>query len=538
MRRLAASLLALAALAAAAPGCAPEPGSRGFHGERRSELRPTDTSVSQMWRYETTDVVERHDADGGFRVHYTRAGKNAVRTTDADDSGVPDFVEAVGGVYAEVAARYQGQMGYRAPLSDSAVTGNGGDGRFDVYLLDFALSSDGAFRTDQCTSDPEQCIGYVVQENDFAGYSYPSPTAATRILGSHEYFHAVQDAYDHGQGVVLSEGTAVWATEQVYPSTNDLEDFVDGYLTRTDRSIDSPPPGPVPSFAYGSAIFFQFLSERYSPALIRQLWERCVNGQGHPSEPADVANPRWVVQLDALLKADHQASFAKAFREFQTWNFYLASAADPAKSYANGAYYPGVTATASTAPVQLFPMRVYYASAQSFRVPPAGRAAMTAALVDDPTSTDDDTRSLALLLGVRRQGRVAQLVDLADVEAGVETVDTSGTSELVVTVVNTAREGEGAVLSRRPGLCVGTPGEVALCRAAIDPALDAGVEPPDAGAPDAGAPDAGAPDAGVEPPPPPPQGCGCGATGSSGGALALLLLLFFRRPRGATLTSR
>lgn len=535
MRRLA---LLLPALAAAAPGCGAPEASRPLHGEVQSELRPTDTSVAQMWRYETTEVVEHFDADGGFRVHFTRAGKNAVRTTDADDSGVPDFVEAVGGVYAEVAAKYQGAMGFRAPLSDATIAGNGGDGRFDVYLLDFALASDGAFRTDQCTADPEQCIGYVVQENDFVGYSYPSATAATRILGSHEYFHAVQDAYDHAQGVVLSEGTAVWATEQVYPSTNDLEDFADGYLSRTDRSIDSPPPGPVPTFAYGSGIFFQFLSERYSPALVRQLWERCENGQGHPSEPADVANPRWVVQLDALLKANHQSSFAKAFREFQTWNFYLASAADPSKSYANGANYPGVTATASAAPVQLFPMRVYYASAQSFRVPPAGRPAMTAALVDDPASTEDDTRSLALLVAVRRQGRVAQLADLADPKAGVETVDTSGTSELVVTVVNTAREGEGAVLSRRPGLCVGTPREVALCHAAIDPAFDAGVEVVDAGVPDAGAPDAGAPDAGVDVPPPPPQGCGCGATGSPGAGLLLLLLGLGRLSRRATLTSR
>jgi MYXO-CTERM domain-containing protein len=537
---------ALLILPLALLGCGEESASRPLHeGRLQSELRPTDTATAQMWRYETTDVVERHDTDAGFRVHYTRAGKNAVRATDADDSGVPDFVEAVGGVYGEVAAKYQGQMGFRAPVSDATVSGNGGDGRFDVYLLDFALSADGAFRTDQCLTSPETCIGYVVQENDFAGYAYPSATAATRILGSHEYFHAIQDAYDHGQGVVLSEGTAVWATEQVYPATSDLEDFVGGYLSRTDRSLDSPPPGPVPSFAYGSAIFFQFLSEKYGPDLVRHLWERCENGQGHPSVAADVADPKWMVQLDALLAAEHQTSFARAFREFSTWNFYLSTAADPAKSYANGAAYPGVTATTSTAPVQLFPMRVYYASAQYFRVAAAGRASMTAALVDDPATADDDTRSLALLVAVRRAGRVVELADFADLKSGAQTVDSSGTAEVLVAVVNTAREGEGAVLSRRPGLCIGTPREVALCHAALDPAFDAGVEVADAGAPDAGAADAGSPDAGTGEPPLPPAGCGCAASGDSSVGTALLLagaLLLLARRRvgtsGATRASR
>ncbi len=52
-------------------------------GSRVDELRPTDTSSGEMWKFDPTDVVEQFDTDGGaFRVHFTRAGKNAVPLAD------------------------------------------------------------------------------------------------------------------------------------------------------------------------------------------------------------------------------------------------------------------------------------------------------------------------------------------------------------------------------------------------------------------------------------------------------------------------
>lgn len=331
--------LALVLAACGHDGSAPE-AVHGPHAAIAAALRPTDTSSSLMWRYGASDVVEAAGTDGGsFLVHYTRAGVHAVPALDVDDSGVPDFVDEVNRVYEEVGRLYHGPLAFRRPLSDQGLPDNGGDGRFDVYLLDFARAADGAFRVDTCPS-AAQCLGYVVQENDFATYGYPSTGVATRILGSHEYFHAVQAAYSNQQGVVVSEGTAVWATEQFDPSTADFEHFIGSYLERVDRSLDSPPPGPVPAFAYGSAIFFQFLSERYEPAIVRKLWEHLEPGMGDPAEPANLADPTWLVQLDALLVREYQSSFAQAFTEFATWNLWLGEAANPTKSYRHGGELP------------------------------------------------------------------------------------------------------------------------------------------------------------------------------------------------------
>jgi MYXO-CTERM domain-containing protein len=505
-------------------GCGDEPTRRTpLVASNAEELRPTDTSSTLMWRYQAGDVVASFGvADGGFRTHFTRAGVNAVPLADADDSGVPDFVEQVDATYEAVGALYHGPLAYRRPLSDATVNPNGGDARFDVYLLDFARAADGAFRVDLCPSG-DRCVGYVVQENDFAGYGYPSAIEATRILGSHEYFHAVQAAYDNDQNVVVSEGTAVWATERFDPATNDFERFIDGYLNRPDRSIDSPPPGPVPDFAYGSAIFFKFLTERHDDALIRKLWEKLENGQGDPTEPADQANPTWVIQLDALLKRDYQSSFAAEFAEFAKWNLFLGAAADSTQAYDSAGTWPTVALTNVTAPHRAEGLRVFYASAQYFTAAAGSRTRMTAALVDSPLTTTDDLEGAVLWIAARKGARNTEVVR---VTAG-QTVEVTG-GVLIAAVVNTNRGPNGASRSSRPSLCLGSPEEVSSCVAALggspaDAGVDAGIEdPPDAGVPDAGV---------VTEPPPPPTGCGCGITPPSSAFFALALAWAARRRR-------
>jgi MYXO-CTERM domain-containing protein len=141
---------------------------------------------------------------------------------------------------------------------------------------------------------------------------------------------------------------------------------------------------------------------------------------------------------------------------------------------------------------------------------------MTAAVLDDPATAQDDTAGLALHLVTRRAGKNAAAVTPVSVSAGTEALDTSGTSELWVAVVNGAVSGA----SRKPLLCMGTPAEVADCREGISPsALDAGVHAPDAGT---DSPGGGAPG---------PTGCGCAGTGmdAAWGWLGLLGLVLRRR---------
>jgi hypothetical protein len=469
----------------------------------RQEIRPTDTASTQMFRFEPNDVVDSYGVDGGsFRVHFTRAGKNAVPSRDTNGSGIPDAVETVAAVYEDVGKTYQ-EWGFRVPPRDGSLPSNGGDDRFDVYLLDFGGSADGAFRVDSCPNS-EICIGYMVQENDFAGYNYPSFSEATKILGSHEFFHATQAAYDTGQDVVVSEATAVWATERYDPESSDFERFIGAYLQRPDRSLDSAPAGPVPASAYGTALFFQFLSERYGSAIVRELWERLENTQGAASEPQDQANPTWVPQLDALLQQKYQSSFANAFETFATWNLSTGPAANPSVSYQRGADYPAPTVSQATLPIAGQSLRVFYASTQYFRAELNGQTQLSAQLFDDPLNEGDDTQGLVLVAATRKSGRNLWVGRVT------QPIDVSAADEVVFAVINLLRSGTGPVLSRRPRLCAGTAETLQLCERR-DSQPDAGVDQLPEG--------------------PSAPGCGCGmnAAPSALFLFALAMIRGFRR---------
>lgn len=234
--------------------------------------RPTEGGV---YAFDATDVVASwDDPTGVVRVHYSMEGPNRTKLTDADTSGVPDFVEDVGITAAAALAAYT-DAGFLPPLSEADVgLGDlGGSGAFDFYLVDFGGDADGHFGVDRCTGTPPRCGGYMVMENDFSGYGYPNLHEAITVLTSHELFHAVQSAYAADEPVWFSEGTAVWAERFFEPDVEDFVWFAQVYLDDTGRAIDRPPSGPVPAFAYSTALFWDFLTLRHDPALIVALLE-------------------------------------------------------------------------------------------------------------------------------------------------------------------------------------------------------------------------------------------------------------------------
>lgn len=513
-------------LGAALTGCAGEPAPDLGAPPRGVEVRPDTPGNSLLFRFDPGDVVESYGS-ARFLVHFTRDGENAVPAADTDSSGTPDFVEQVAQVYEEVLTKYHDELGFRAPRSDGSLADNGGDDRFDVYLVDFGGQGDGNFQSDSCTGDV--CAGYMIQENDYKGYGYPSTLVANRILGSHEFFHAVQAAYDREQGSVMAEGTAVWATEQFDPSLKDFEAFVHGYLDNPDRPIDKPLPGPVDPFSYGSAIFFQFLGERYGAGTIKLLWERCEDGQN------GTADPGWVTEIEPTLMAQGGGTFAEAFTEFATWNLFTKSLADPTRSYAGGAAYPKVLMNAVTAPYTKDPLRVYYASTQYYRLAPEGRKAMSAALVSHPEA-GSETDGLTLRFAVERGGKYDEVVSAADVSAGTETVDTDGATALVVFVVNGATSGD----SKKPALCIGDAAEVLACKATVLGNGGAGGAGGGGGGGGGGAAPGGGGSGGSDAATPSEESGGCGCRVADSGSesaplvtLAALAAMAYRRRRRA-----
>ncbi len=460
----------------------------------RQEIRPDALGNQLVPGYTADDVVDVYaEPDASVLVHFSRSGPSAVPTLDADDSGVPDFVEHVARVYGEVTAAYHDEWGFRVPPSDVDVPGgNGGDGRFDAYLLDFALRADGAFVRECLSAEATACPGYMTQENDFVGYGYPSAAIGSRIVSSHEYFHAVQAGYAVGQGVVLTEAAAVWATERFDPSLNDFEHFVPGYLATPERPLDQEPTGPVDSYAYGAALFIECLTARHGDDTVLRLYESLDGGE------------KWLPALHRVLSEDGGEGVRPVLQQCFEYNLFTGSRARTGYGHRRAGQLAQVPVTEEQGGLVVSRSPMFRSSSRYWRVGslPEGAVAWWAPLPGGPV---DGSSYISVRLVEDVPGTAPSFSNIPSDE------DTPvGSGDFLVVVTHT----EIQVATVPISLCVGTPEEIASCRAALVP--DAGTTT----------------DAGVTPEPEPenPQPCGCSSGPLS--ALALLCFLALRRPVG------
>lgn len=308
---------------------------------RQCQIRPTEGDGWYGNGYGDVDVLSYESLGGQFRIFYTLESRHAVPDEDEEPAnGVPDYVELLGEIMDEIWVAYVDEMGYRPPPDDAIYhdfgqNDWGGDSRYDIYLQNIE-QNDGYRVVEGCTEQPEHCAGYMVIENDFVGFSYPSTEIAFKVLGAHEFFHVVQDGYDSDADDFWKEGTATWAEEQAYPEQDDFEWLIRAYFAEPERPLNKSTTNPGDGFPYGTAIFAQFLSERFEPDVIRQAWEQCEHIGDRDLDALEA--------VDAVLAADYETDFGIAFWEFALWNLWTGSRAGDV-GYENAAQYPMVPIT-------------------------------------------------------------------------------------------------------------------------------------------------------------------------------------------------
>ena len=262
------------------------------------------------YAFDDTDTVTSVDGPAGTaRVWYSTEGNNQVLQGDADKNGVPDFAELVAETTEDVLAFYE-EEGFRTIPDDGTA---GGSAAMDVYLVDFHGDADGHYSTESCEGDV--CSGYFVMENDFSGYGYSSDEEAVRVLTSHELFHGIQGAYDYDEEIWYQEGTAVWAERLYDPDSRDFLDFCSAYLEDTGRSLSEPPAGPVPTFAYATALWWWFVTERYGEAWMADYMEGTTESD------------------DLLAVLDERVDLAMDWVDFASWNLATGHLAGVEDSY-------------------------------------------------------------------------------------------------------------------------------------------------------------------------------------------------------------
>lgn len=247
---------------------------------RQQEIRPTQGDGFLGNGYGDGVEVDSFASTGGHvRVWWAKSGPDAPLATDANNDGVPDLVAAIAEVSDEVITELEDQ-GWRLPPKDVGAGFNdgddGGDDRFDVYLKDMR-AGDGQYIRERCFASG--CAGYIVIENDFRGSSYASLEEAAKVLVSHEYFHAVQTAYQVDLEGWLSEGMATWHEESFYPEQSDFEHLANLYFKEHTRSLHDRNRGPSDAFQYGTSLFFYSVSLKHGPSAIERMLAELKTGE-------------------------------------------------------------------------------------------------------------------------------------------------------------------------------------------------------------------------------------------------------------------
>jgi hypothetical protein len=289
-------------------------------------VRPTDAGGFAGYDYGT--ATQHHFDTDHVRIWYVVDGPHAVRTASTRSDGVPDEVALSGSVTEDALAKY-GQMGFRALPSDADPTcgSNGGDGRFDVYLVAFA-SADGTTSTERCTPGPPRvCASFILAEAKF-GAPYASAEEGIRTVLPHETFHAVQNAYDADLERFWAEGTAQWAAKTLDPALGDLERFLPDFFANAAHPFDSPPGGAVAGFLYGAAIWPVYLTTRFGAGIVQSILEE----EGK-------AGAETLDATDTVLKAAGSGLGAE-YARFAAWNAATATRAAAGVGYADAAKYP------------------------------------------------------------------------------------------------------------------------------------------------------------------------------------------------------
>jgi len=220
------------------------------------------------------------------------------------------------------------EMGFRPPRSDGTSKNDGGDDRTDIYLAN--IGSDGVYG--YCsTDDPElydldgryDLSAYCVLDNDYTEDAFQNltPLENMQVTAAHEFFHAVQFAYDFFEDAWFMEGTAAWVEDEVYDEVNDNYQYLDeSPMTQPGTPLDRTNGSSLFMNRYGAWIFWRYLSEAFSDTpqtvdhdVIQSIWELADGASGGPNNYSLQAVKRFVVDQGTSFRGVMGGFAASAF---------------------------------------------------------------------------------------------------------------------------------------------------------------------------------------------------------------------------------
>lgn len=273
---------------------------------------------------------------GNFKIWYNTTGTHAVPTADtAPANGVPDYIEWIGN-YCDSSYRAEiTNLGHLVPPSDGAA---GGDSRYDIYTEEMGYY--GYTQPESAGPNPwNDASSYISVHRNFSGFpANDDPEGdqkgAAKVTVAHEYYHAVQFAYDVGEDSWFMEAAATWMEDVVYDPVNDNYNYCSEWFTVPDLSLHSTSGLHL----YAAFIWPVYLSRNYGNSILPQLWELLKTTTPYPAFAAALGTQGKLLNPEVA--------------RFDSWNF-ITSTRDDGLHYEEGSHYPliSLTRTHNTYPI-------------------------------------------------------------------------------------------------------------------------------------------------------------------------------------------
>ncbi|GAA4108511.1 hypothetical protein GCM10022215_02280 [Nocardioides fonticola] len=318
-----------------------------------------------------------------FCLHWVRLSADAPPSAD----WVASTLEVLERVWRKEVSR----LGYRAPLSDAGYPGNGGNGKFDVYLKE--LGGRGLYG--YCAPEhaaakaPRTASGFCVLDNDFSPQQYGAPAEDSRaVTAAHEFFHAIQFAYDAREDPWLMESTATWMEERFADRVDDNRQYLPYSQIAAPRTpLDLFDPDGLTQ--YGNWVWWEFLSGRFGTTVVRRVWQRAAGDPGAPGE----------YSTQAIRSAlERHGGFTRLYGLFTVANLV------PARYYSEGRAWPsaplaGTVTLTPARPAVATSMRLDHLTSIQYRLVPGsgwGRGTRARVAVSVPSSAGAATALVAV----------------------------------------------------------------------------------------------------------------------------------------------
>lgn len=291
---------------------------------RPNVARPNDPGSDGRAFYDRSALPTLETSCGKVCVSWVEKGRDAPALADGDGNGRPDYIDTVVETMNVVWSTEITAMGYRPPKSDATSTdAYPSTPRLDIYILDLIGRTEGILgycaTDDPNVDDPGykglDASAYCVFDDDYAEDGADA-LQLLRATAAHEFFHAVQFAYNAAADHWLLEATATWMEDEVFDDANDNYRYLwTSQVVYPGIPLDLSSWGDaLGGFKYGAYTFFQLLSESEGPAIVREVIK---GGDGVPGKPGNHS----LIALSAALAASgvDLAGFVNAYAVANWW---------------------------------------------------------------------------------------------------------------------------------------------------------------------------------------------------------------------------